>query len=181
MNPTRALASLALLLLGPAAAQELKITGQVKAEYDKQRDFSKYKSFNWSESQERAPNPADHIRIFGAIERELLAKGFIKDDTGKPDLRVRYFSKVERKLKGQASTSDSAWLPTPDTRTTVDFKLPREGTLTVTFYDGESGDIVWSGSSSEPVGRRDEIPDQINAILKRIIKAFPPPPPSPQP
>jgi len=180
MSPTRALASLALILVVPTAAQELKISGQVRAEYDKQRDFSKYKNFNWSEAQERAPNPADHVRIFGAIERELLAKGFVKDDTGKPDLRVRYFSKVERKLKGEASTSDSAWLPTPNTRTTVDLKLPKEGTLTVTFYDGASGDVVWSGSSSEQVGRPDEIPDQINAILKRIMKAFPPPPPTAQ-
>jgi hypothetical protein len=182
MRPSRSLPTLAVLLLAlPASGQELKISGQVKVDYDKTRDFSKYKSFTWSEAQERAENPANHIRIFGAIENELLAKGFVKDDTGKPDLRVRYFSKVERKLKGNASTSESDWLPTPNTRTTVDFKLPREGTLTVTFYDGETGDVVWTGSSSEVVGRPDEVPDQISSMLKRIMRGFPPPPPTPQP
>lgn len=181
MIASRDLPTLALLLLAvPAAAQEFKISGQVKPDYDKTRDFSKYKTFTWSEAQERGQNPADHIRIFGGIEKELLAKGFTKDDTGKPDLRVRYFSKVERKLKGSPGQSETSWTATPNQRTTVDFKLPREGTLTVTFYDGETGDVVWTASASETVGRADEVPDQINNMVARIMRSFPPPPPAAQ-
>jgi len=182
MPRSRDLPTLALLLLClPVAGQELKISGQVKTEYDKTLDFSKYKTFTWSESQERGSSPADHIRIFGGIERELLAKGFTKDDTGKPDLRVRYFSKVERKLKGSPGQSETSWTATPNQRTTVDFKMPREGTLTVTFYDGETGDIVWTGSASEEVARQDEVPDQINRMVTRIMRVFPPEPKAAQP
>jgi Domain of unknown function (DUF4136) len=182
MISSRDLPTCALSLLALAApAQEFKVSGAVKTDYDKTRDFSKYKTFTWSEAQERGSNPADHIRIFGGIETELLAKGFTKDDTGKPDLRVRYFSKVERKLKGSPGQSETSWTATSNQRTTVDFKLPREGTLTVTFYDGDSGDVVWSGSSSETVGRADEVPDQIKNMVTRIMRAFPPPPSAGQP
>src|SRR5262249_27844864 len=76
MIASRNLPTLALLLLAvPASAQEFKISGLVKPEYDKTRDFSKYKTFTWSEAQERGSNPADHVRIFGGIENELQAKG----------------------------------------------------------------------------------------------------------
>jgi len=43
----------------------------IQVDFDHGVDFSKYKTFSWSLEQQPASNPANHIRITRAVEREL--------------------------------------------------------------------------------------------------------------
>ena len=159
---------LALALL--AEAQVLKT---VKVDYDEKVDFSKYKTFAWSEAQEPVGNPANHIRLTAAVERELTAKGLRKADGGSADLRVRYHAKIEKKLKSSSRQESSSW-DQNNLRTMVDLSRVEEGTLILELSDGASGDLVWRGVNTDVTPRADLVAEGIDQSVKKIVAAYPP-------
>jgi hypothetical protein len=161
----------ALLVLVPWALE----AQTVKIDFDKQADFSSYKTFAWSESQEPAPNAANHVRITRAVEAELLAHGLAKAESGPPDLKVRYVGKVEQKLRGSRYTTGSNWQPN-DLRTMVDIKMVKEGTLIVELYDRVTRLLVWRSVASDTPASPDQIEPQIQAFVKKSFADFPPRP-----
>jgi hypothetical protein len=163
------LASLIVLVPWALEAQTVKI------DFDKEADFSKYKTFAWSESQEPAPNAANHVRITGAVEGELLAHGLVKAESGPPDLKVRYVGKVEEKLRGSSYSTGSNWQST-DLRTMVDIKKVKEGTLIVELYDRVTRLLVWRSVATDTPASPDQIEPQIQAFVKKSFADFPPRP-----
>jgi len=159
----------ALIVLVPPALQ----AQTVKIDFDKQADFSKYRTFAWSESQEPAPNAANHVRITRAVEAELLAHGLVKAESGPPDLKVRYHGKVEQKLRGSSYSTGSNGQPN-DLRTMVDIKRVKEGTLIVELYDQVTRLLVWRSVASDPPASPDQIEPQIQAFVKKSFADFPP-------
>jgi hypothetical protein len=161
----------ALVALAPCALE----AQTVKIDFDKKADFSKYKTFAWSESQEPAVNLANHVRITGAIEAELVAHGFAKAESGRPDLKVRYVGKVEEKLRGSSYTTGSNWQPN-DLRTMVDIKKVKEGTLIVELYDRATRLLVWRSVATDTPASPDQIEQQIQDFVKKSFADFPPQP-----
>jgi hypothetical protein len=165
---------LVLLAASPAVTAET-----VKVDYDVKVDFSKYRTFAWSEAQQPAKNPANHIRITRAVERELLAKGLQKAETGPADVRVRYYGKIEKKLKSSSRQESGAW-QTNDLRTMVDISRVDQGTLILELSDGESRAVVWRGTAVGVAPRADLVAEAIDSSVKKIVAPYPPKP-SPAP
>ena len=165
-------AALLTALASPGGAGTDK---SVKVEYDAKVDFSKYKTFTWSEAQEPVANPANHIRLTRAVERELLAKGLEKAETGPADVRVRYYAKIEKKLKSSSRQESSSWQPN-DLRTMVDISRVDQGTLILELSDGESKDVVWRGINVDVAPRADLVAGAIDTWVKKIVAAYPPKP-----
>jgi hypothetical protein len=167
-----ALSGLAVL----AAAQDFKLSKvgpEVKVHAAEDVDFSLYRTFAWSETQEPAPNPANHVRIIRAVERELAAKGMKPAGHEAPDLRLHYFGRIERRLKGTSYQSDS-YRPTADVKTMVDFSRVKEGTLILELIDRRHDQTVWRGVATEPVAPPDETEAQINRMVKALVERYPP-------
>ena len=161
---------LALLLGGIAAAaraQDAKITAEPGT------DFSKYKTYDWIETQEQIANPVNHVLIMRAVERELGAKGVEKPSAGKPSMRVRYYAKIEKKLRGKSSQRQSFGEPT-NLRTTIDFGRVEEGTILVELYDEETRLTIWRGTVTASAPRPDEVQEAIDDAVKRLFVGFPP-------
>jgi hypothetical protein len=160
-----------------AAAQEFKLSKddgpEVKVAAAEGADFSLYKTFAWSGTQEPVSNPANHIRITRAVERELMAKGLSKSDKQPPDLRLHYFGRIEKKLKGTSRQAD-AYSPTADVKTIVDFSRVKEGTLILELIDRKSDQVVWRGVATETVAPPDETEAQINRMVKALVQRYPP-------
>lgn len=167
----KSLCMAALIALVPGALE----AQTVKIDFDKQADFSKYKTFAWSESQEPAPNAANHVRITRAVEAELLAHGLVKAESGPPDLKVRYHGKVEQKLRGSSYSTGSNW-QSNDLRTMVDIKRVKEGTLIVELYDRVTRLLLWRSVASDTPASPDQIEPQIQAFVKKSFADFPPRP-----
>jgi hypothetical protein len=158
------------------AAMPLGLAAQtVKVDFDHDVDFSMYKAYSWSVTQEPASNPANHLRLTRAIERELGEKGLQKDGAGTPGVRVRYYSKIEKKLKASSYQEDDIWQPT-NLRTRVDVSRIKQGTLILELSDGESSDVVWRGVATDVAPRPDLVAEAIDAWTKKILLQFPPPP-----
>ena len=163
------------LLVAPVAAS----AQTVKIDFDAKVDFSKYRTFAWSEAQQPAGNPANHIRITRAVERELLAKGLEKAESGPADVRARYYSKIEKKLKSSSRQESGTWQPN-DLRTMVDVSRVDQGTLILELSDGETKSVVWRGTAVGVAPRPDLVAEVIDASVKKLVAAYPPKP-SPAP
>jgi hypothetical protein len=172
-------ALLALTFVGfalPVAAQDFKLSKagpDVKVDADPEIDFTVYNTFGWSETQEPAPNPVNHIRITRAIERELQSKGLKPSGSQPPDLRIHYFGYIEKKLKG-TSHQEENYQPTADVKTVVDFSRIKEGTLILEVFARTSGRLLWRGVAMEPVAPADETEAQINRMVKALVERYPP-------
>lgn len=167
----RATAAAIFLVLGgaalPAPAQDVKVT------HEPGTDFSRYKTYDWIETQEQIANPVNHVLIMRAVERELGAKRIEKPSAGKPSMRVRYYAKIEKKLRGKSSQRQSFGEPT-NLRTTVDFGRIEEGTILVELYDEETRLTIWRGTVTATAPRPDEVQEAIDDAVKRLFVGFPP-------
>ncbi len=159
-----------LFLLSPQS-----VAPTVKVSFDKEADFSRYKTYDWVPTQEPAANPVNHIRITRAVERELELKG-LKKSMENPDLRVTYFAKVEKKLRGQGHQEDSPWQPSPDVRTVVDFKRVQEGTIIVELLDDDTKLTLWRGVATGKAPSPDEVGPAIDSTIKKVLADYPPKP-----
>ena len=170
---------LALCLVGvamPTTAQEFKLSKkgpEVKVDAEPGTNFALYKSYGWSETQEPAPNQANHIRITRAIERELQAKGLTPSGTTPPDLRLHYFGYIDKKIKGTSRREDT-YRPTADVKTVVDFSRVKEGTLILELFARTTGRLLWRGVATEPVVPADETEAQIERMVKALLERYPP-------
>jgi hypothetical protein len=157
-------------------AQDFKLSKagpEVKVDADPEVDFTAYNTFGWSEIQEPAPNPVNHIRITRAVERELQSKGLKPSGNQPPDLRIHYFGYVEKRLKGTSRQQEN-YQPTADVKTVVDFSRVKEGTLILEFFSRTTGRLLWRGVAMEPVAPPDETEAQINRMVKALVERFPP-------
>jgi hypothetical protein len=160
----------------PSIAQDFKLSKkgpEVKVDAEPGTDFAAYKTFGWSETQEPGPNPANHLRITRAVERELKSKGLKPSGGAPPDLRLHYFGYIEQKLKG-TSHQEESYQPTADVKTVVDFSRVKEGTLILELYGRTSGRLLWRGVAMEPVAPADETEAQINRMVKALVERYPP-------
>jgi hypothetical protein len=146
---------------------------EVKVDSEPGVDFALYKTYGWTEGQEPAPNPANHIRITRAIERELQAKGLKASGSAPPDLRLHYFGYIDKKLKGTSRQQDT-YQPTADIRTLVDFSRVKEGTLILEVFAGTTGRLLWRGVATEPLVPPDETETQIDRMVKALVERYPP-------
>jgi len=163
------LASFAVL---GASAQDTR--SKVEVDYDRRVDFSSYRSFAWTPFQTPASEPAVHIRLSEAIERELVAHGLTKADSiSAADLFVQYEGRLEKKVRGRPTRTDSYWQPS-NPRFIVNFDRVEVGTLVITLWDTRRKDVVWHARGSAILGRPDERPRQADEAVKQMLSGFPP-------
>jgi len=172
-----ALAALLTLAGLSATAQEphpVAPSKKVEVEWNREADFSRYKTYAWVPYQQPVPNPANHVRITRAVERELEAKGFAKAPLAPDaDVFVEYKAKLEKQVKGTPYEGGSSWTPTNE-RFMVRFDKIEVGTLVVQLWDGKTQDVVWQAKGSEKVTTPDQTERIINAVAARLFEAYPP-------
>jgi Domain of unknown function (DUF4136) len=173
----RSIVAVVILVALPvlASAQKLGQTAPVEVEFDHAADFSIYKTFAWAPFQDPAPNPANHVRITRAVERELNAKGLHKVPPGEATCFLRYQGRLERKFQGSPSQSQSPWSPS-DKRTIVNIEKVKIGTLILEVWDARTKDLVWQARQSAPAPSPDRMEAAINKSVKELMEAFPPKP-----
>jgi hypothetical protein len=115
----------------------------VSYDYDKQANFSKYKTYAFAESAMKLPVEQLVLdRIIKAIETEMAAKGFTKSE--QPDVLVdlRAMSKVETQTSVTSTGNYGYWNGHTSQATTNQYTV---GTLFVNLVDKSTERIVWQG------------------------------------
>lgn len=167
-------------MIGLAACSSLKVS----YDYDKQADFTKYKTYAFTEEALKLPvGDLNRDRILKAIETELAAKGMTKSDS--PDALIDIHVKAEEKVDATATTT-----PTYGgygygrygygggfSTTQINYNEYIEGTLFVNMVDAAAQKIVWQGRATKTIDEdatAEKREQNINTAVKQIFTKYPP-------
>ena len=175
MTSVRLLSILVLLLAALGLeAQVITTAPKVKAEYDREEDFSRYQAYDWISSQKPADNAANHIRLTRAIKKEMDDLGF-RIDTAKPDVRILYRVYTSSKVFATSSQTPSAF-DSSNLRTDFVFSKGSKkqyGTLIIELFNADTNVRIWRGTTSQELRTPDNAEKIINEAVKRVFTAYP--------
>jgi hypothetical protein len=176
-RPSALAALVAVAFAAVALAQELKIP-KVELDYDKDADFSAFKTYSWKDPLAAAKDPQMHTRIVWYVERELEKKGLAKRPEGEGDLFVRYYAKGRSGFKGTPSQNESYLSGAAGQLTTsVDFSKVSEGTLLVELQRASDGKAVWRAGSGYGSLDKKRIDADTARVVRLLLAKYPPPAP----
>lgn len=157
---------------------------QVTSDYDKNADFSKYKTYSiagWENDSDKILNEFDKKRITDALTSEFESRGMqLVESNG--DAAITLYIVVDNKTSTTAYTSYNGGMGyrggwgygMGNTTTTYSEDDYREGTMVIDMYDEESKNLVWQGVmqtevQENPQKREKTIPKK----MKKLMKQFP--------
>lgn len=159
-------------------------TVKVAYDYDKQADFSKYKTYVISEETMKMAgvNQLNRDRIIAAVEAQMAAKGFTKAESADVILDVRI--KGEEVQTATATTSGGygygygRWGYGGGFSTTqVNYDKYVEGTLFVTMVDKATEKIAWQGTGTKTLDENaspEKKQQNIDYAVQQIFMNYPP-------
>ena len=173
--------ALLMLGIGNAWAQD------VRYNFDKDTDFSKFKTYKWVELKDAAK--VDDIldkNIKSAIDAELATKGLTKTDADSADLFLGYQAGVNKEKQFTSYSSDwgygggwyrGGWYGPSSTTTTGQTSTIYVGQLAVDMYDSTNKDLVWRGLVSKTIDAKAKPDKQQKNLAKavaKLLKNYPP-------
>jgi hypothetical protein len=179
-----AVVSLTLGAVGVAAQD-------VRYDFDKDQDFSKYKTYKWVPIK-GADQPDDLTakQITGAIDEVLARKGLTKTDSDTADLYIGYQTAIGTEKQytsyntgwGHGPGWGGGWYGYGGMSTTTTYGSTSTvyvGQLDLSMYDSTQKELVWRGVATktlDPKAKPDKKQKNITKAVEKLLKNFPPPP-----
>ena len=180
------------LALGLVLAGAVSASAQdVRYNFDKQADFSKFKTYKWV-AIKGAEKPVDMVdaQIKAAVDVELATKGLTRTDADTADLYIGY--QVAVSSEKQYTSFDTGWGYGPgygggwygggmgmSTSTTTSSTI-YIGQIAVDMYSTASKTLIWRGNASKTIdanAKPDKQSKNLAKAMKKLFKNYPPPPP----
>lgn len=174
------------LLLAASAA----LGQDVRYNFDKNADFSKFKTYKWVSLKDAAKvNELVDKQIIAAVDAELATKGLNKIDADSADLYVGYQAAVGEEKQFTSYSSDwgygggwyrGGWYGGMGgmSTTTGQTSTIYVGQLAVDMYDSANHDLVWRGLASKTINQKAKPEKQEKNLKKavaKLLKNYPPP------
>ena len=160
--------SIALLLATTAFAD-------VKTDFDRNADFSGYKTYSWEKVQTADPLWVDRIKQ--AVDAQLATKGWVRVDSGgQVAVMAIEMTRNQQTLNTFYDGFGRGWRwggGFGDATTTVDtYKV---GTLVVDLFNANTHKLMWRGSSSDTLSdKSDKNIKTLNKDVEKMFEHFPP-------
>jgi hypothetical protein len=153
-----------------AAAQDVKI------DYDKAVDFSKYNTFSARVATSWG-NPFGEKRALDEIEKGLVAKGWKKVEAASADATVMIHGATQVKKDLNTFYSGYGGYRYGGMGTgTVSVSEYTVGTMVVDIFDAKSKQLIWRGIGSDELSDADKNQKKIAKATAKMFKKFPPQP-----
>jgi hypothetical protein len=164
-------------------------TVKVAYDYDKQADFTKYKTYIVSEETMKMANvnQLNRDRIIKAVEAQMAAKGFTKSDADKADAILDIRLKDEEMQTATATSTGGyggygygygRWGYGGGFSTTqINYDKYVEGTLFITLVDKADQKIVWQGTGKKTLDENSSAEKReknIDYAVTQIFTNYPP-------
>jgi Domain of unknown function (DUF4136) len=156
----------------------------VRYNFDREVDFSKFKTYKWIDN--KPPANLDELKdkqIRASIENELAKKGLTKTDADNADLRIGY--QVGLGHEKQFTSYNSGWGAGPGWRgwggtgiTTGQTSTITTGQLVLDMFDASKHNLVWKGAVSktiDPNAKPDKAQKNLDKAMAKLLKNYPPP------
>lgn len=152
---------------------------RVNQDYDKNADFSQYKTYAYHKSgiDKVEISDLDKKRILRSIDETMTAKGFTKSEN--PDLLINFFTQEREQVSVNQFNMGYGWGYGWNPwfyggRTTSVNSYP-EGTLTIDVIDANKKELIWQGQGegvlTKNVDKKDE---KIKEFVTKILEQYPP-------
>ena len=151
-------------------------------------DFTRYQTFDWG-PPDALPTGDPRLdgniffrdHVMGAVEKQLVLKGFRLLEGSSPHLRVHYHANVRQRIDVEATDRQYGYYAGDAEPRKVEFE---QGTLVVDVIDARTNRLIWRGwaQDSVDVDNRDRLHRQVDEGVARMFERFPlvaPPPASP--
>ncbi len=182
MRMFRALSPLVLLLgVGIAMAQD------VRYNYDRSADFSKFKTYKWVSVPGAAKvDDLTDRNILAALDAVLASKGLTKTDSDSAHLFVGYQVGLDQEKQFSAYSSGwgygpgwyrGGWYGGGGGFTTGQTSTIYVGQLVFDMYDAASHHLVWRGIVSktlDPKAKPDKQQKNLTKAATKLLKNYPP-------
>lgn len=171
-------------VVGVAVAQD------VRYDFDKNQDFSKYKTYKWVPIKGAdQPDELTSKKVTGAIDAELAKKGLTKTDADTADLYIGFQTAIGTEKQFTSYNSGwgygpgwgGGWYGSGGMSTSTTYSSTSTvyiGQLDVTIYDSAQKQIVWRGTASktlDPKAKPEKKEKNIAKAVQKLLKNFPPP------
>jgi hypothetical protein len=172
-----------VLALAAAAMPAIAAAQKTTYDFDKTAPFAEYRSYSMKDGTPTG-QPLIDKRIEAAIEAQLAAKGFVRNDTA-PDVMVLYHVAFDEQKDISTFSSGpmyggygygwgGGW-----GATTTDVRV-REiliGTLAVDIVDAKKKEMTWRGLGTKEVdtsAKPDKRDENIGKAVEKIFRNYPP-------
>jgi hypothetical protein len=179
--------TMALLFVGAGTT----VAQDVRYDFDKDKDFSKYKTYKWVPIKgAELPDELTQKAVTSAIDAQLAAKGLTKTDAEQADLYIGYQTALGQEK--EFSSYNTGWGYGPgwgggwyggggmSTSTTYgSTSTVYTGTLDLSMYDPASKQLVWRGSATktlDPKAKPEKKEKNIGKAVTKLLKNYPPKP-----
>jgi hypothetical protein len=171
---------LLLFLLGTAFGQD------VRYNFDKDTDFSKYKTYRWvSIKDAQKLDDITDRQVKDAIDAELAKKGLSKVDAENADLYVGYQTAIGTEKQFTSYNTDwgygpgwgGGWYGGGTGMTTGQTSTIYVGTLALDMYDASKKELVWRGMATktlDPKAKPEKREKNLNKAVAKLLKKYPP-------
>jgi hypothetical protein len=145
--------------------------------WDKQTDFSKYRSWSWKDDGS-IKDPTWNRRVQSVMEDELARHGLKRTDQS-PDLwvAVHWRLSVDTQVVSYSPAWGYGWGPYWGVPYMTEVYQVPAGTMILDLVDVAKKEIVWRGTASDEIraNRENEEREQkLRAILSQMFAAYPP-------
>lgn len=174
MNNSSKLVLVSLLLSAALWAQKVKVG------YDKQANFSNFKTYAWMPKQAPVARPLLAAHIAGTTDEELVKKGLQKVESN-PDLLITQYGGVD--VQGGVAATDPTYMtyggiPPPVWTGSVPAVAThaQEGYLTMDVFDAKSQQLLWRGQVKLHLDyeHKEKALDQVEKALSKMLAKYPP-------
>jgi len=154
-------------------------TIRVSQDYAVGTDFSTYKTYGYFKQgiDDADINDLDKKRILKAIDKHMLANGFIKSQT--PDLMISIFTDSQQRVdvfnnwgwNGAFGWGGFGWGGRVNNVSTVN-----EGILHIDLIDAQKKELIWQGVATAPMYTNNPVDktERLNKIVQEILMQYPP-------
>ena len=173
-----------LLAAGAALGQD------VRYNFDKNADFSKFKTYKWVTIKDAAKvNDLTDKQIIAAVDAELATKGLTKTSDDSANLYIGYQAGIGQEKQFTSFSSDwgygggwyrGGWYGGMGgmSTTTGQTSTIYVGQLALDMYDSANHDLVWRGLASKtisPKAKPEKQEKNLAKAVKKLLKNYPPP------
>jgi Domain of unknown function (DUF4136) len=162
----------------------------VRYNFDKNADFSKFKTYKWITLKDAAKvNDLVSKQITDAIDAELATKGLTKIDDDSANLYIGYQAGIGQEKQFTSYSSDwgygggwyrGGWYGGAGgmSTTTGQTSTIYVGQLALDMYDSANKDLAWRGVASKTIDEKAKPEKQqknLAKAVKKLLKNYPPP------
>jgi hypothetical protein len=163
------------------------IAQDVRYNFDKSTDFSKFKTYKWVPLKDAAQvNDLVDKQIKDGIDAQLAQKGLTKTEGESADLYVGYQAGIGQEKQFTSYSNDwgygpgwyrGGWYGGGGGMTTGQTSTIYTGQLAVDMYDSNQKDLVWRGTVSKTIDTKakpDKQQKNLTKALTKLFKKYPP-------